>query len=183
MSERAARRALALAIGAVAATLALLTGFEGPRERPLPSQDGARLGGTPSPRRVEPAARPLPPPDPHGHHRERDPTERRAARAVARRFVGALLRYQSGAPPTSWRRRLEGTATRRLARELARRPPRPPDVGPPPRGRVQALEVYGPVRGRVRASAVLDYGDATPGLIDLELRRAGRRWRVVALYR
>ena len=124
-----------------------------------------------------------PPRDPHGQNRRADARERRAARRTALRFIRTLLRYQTGAPTGSWLPVFHETAAPRLARELSTHPPRHVTDRRAREGRVSSLEVYGPERGRIRASALVAYGNASRSLLDLDLRRRAAGWRVVALYR
>ena len=184
MTDSQAKRAfLAVAI-AVAATVGLLIAGDGPRE--TESREGTEpiaetrhavvgeLGRAPPAKSFR---------DPHGHERPADAGERRFARDAALTFVRALLSYQAGTPRRAWLSAFQAVATAPLARELSRRPPRPPDDGRDPEGRIVSLEVYGPERGRIRASALVAYGNASRSLLDLDLRRRAGRWRVVALYR
>jgi hypothetical protein len=112
-------------------------------------------------------------------------SERRASgagRAVARRFVGALLRYELGAPPRTSGRELRATATRALARfVLARQPRLSAVMRPPAAGRLTALEPL-PVRvpGRAEFAATIKRGARTTGMV-VGLERHGGRWWVRAV--
>ena len=186
MTERAARRALT----AIAALLALVvTVLLGGRPEPdTPNQEPAAT----TPQVVAAAADHMrsarrtpaePTEDPHGHDTPAGASDRHEARLSARTFVAALLRYQAGAGRQRWRQEVEKSAAQSLARRLTRRPPRQVQATAPLGGNVRSLEVHGPLRGRIRASAIVTYGDGLRSLIDLELRRRAGRWRVTSLYR
>ena len=185
MTTRQARRALGIAAVALAGVIAALTLVGGRPAQEEPRDPGratiavARSGGE----ATHPAAVRDAHTDRHGHDRRADAPARRAARAVAAGFLRALLRYQALAPPSLWRADLAKTADRAIVRDLVARPPRPPRTGAAPTGRIRALEVHGPERGVIRASALIGYGDGDPSLVDLELRKRGRTWRVTRLYR
>ena len=180
--SQAKRFFLVAAIAVAAATVALLIAGDGPGEtesrgvsEPIAETRHAvgELG-------LAPPEKPFR--DPHGHERPADAGDRRAARDAALTFVRALLSYQAGEPRRAWLSAFQAVATASLAHELSRRPPRPPEDGRDPEGRIVSLEVYGPERGRIRASALVAYGNASRSLLDLDLRRRAAGWRVVALY-
>ena len=184
MTHHQARRLLLLAALVLVVTMVALTGVRS--DRPVPDRGTTRpkvavsRGGHDAQHGPQPHDRLR---DPHGHHDPADADERRAARGAAASFVGALLRYQAGRPPGTWRRGITAAARPRLARRLIARPPRPPRTGVAPLGRVRSLEVHGPERGHIRASALIAYGARSPSLLDLELRERGGRWLVTELYR
>jgi hypothetical protein len=181
MTTAGAKRAV-VAVGCLLALTIALLGRTGPpgaerrAPRPTPAVERADV-----PRRsvgARPAAHTPHGPEPGRYRRARD-----AVRGVATRFVGALLRYQQARPTVSWRRPLVASASARLARELERRPPRPPRHGRPPDARLRSLDLHGRTSRAVKASVLIDYGHGRPGLLEFELRRLGGGWRVSALYR
>lgn len=185
MTARQAKRAFALAAITLACVLAALTlvagdgGKEDTTEQAQPTIALAPLDGDTAPTRRARDARP----DAHGHDRRAGAPARRAARSVVDRFLRALLSYQAASPRRLWQADLIETAQRPIVRDLIAAPPRPPRPGPAPLGRVRSLEVHGPERGVIRASALIGYGRGGPSLIDLELRSRGAGWRVSRLYR
>lgn len=185
MTTPHAKRAFALAAITLSCVLAALTlaagegGEEDTRHRARPTITLAPLDGDTTPPRRAPETRP----DPHGHDRRAGAPARRAARSVADRFLGALLSYQAASPRRRWQADLIETAERPIVRDLVAAPPRPPRTGTVPDGRIRSLDVHGPKRGVIRASALIGYGRGEPSLIDLELQRRDGAWRVSRLYR
>ena len=185
MTEPAARRALVAVAVVLAVSLALVLSTvpepDTPNEEPAASRPQlVAAGGRARPVRRTPA---VPMEDPHGHDTPAGASDRHEARRSARMFVAALLRYQAGAGRQRWRQEVEKSAAQSLARRLTRRPPRQVQATAPRRGNVRSLEVHGPLHGRIRASAIVTYGNTLRSLIDLELRRRSGRWRVTSLYR
>jgi hypothetical protein len=106
---------------------------------------------------------------------------RRAAARYARRFIAVFARYQAGRLDRAAEQRLRALAAPQLAAYLLARPPRGARRFHA-RVRIERLDLAGPESGRVKAAALLAYGDRRRSLFELALERAGRRWRVTELY-
>ena len=101
------------------------------------------------------------------------------ARASARVFLHAFLRYQAGDTSSRTGPALARTASDRVNRYLragsARR------VGRTPHAEVRSIRLYAPRPGEAKASALLRYG-RRQSLFELLLARRGSGWRVTELY-
>jgi hypothetical protein len=106
---------------------------------------------------------------------------REAAERIARRFITAFDRYQRGGLDDTTARRLRALATPELATYLLAQPPRATQPSPD-RMRIERLDVAGPRDGRMKAAALLAYGNQRRSLFEIALDRSGGRWRVAELY-
>jgi hypothetical protein len=100
------------------------------------------------------------------------------ARAQARRFLRGLLTYEVGGLGPDVRAAFRATATQSLQRMLV--------AGPRPgparaRARVVSLRFFGPVRGRIKASAIVARR-AERSLFEFVLGQSPTGWRVQELY-
>jgi hypothetical protein len=186
MSDRGRRRAFLLAALALASAIGSLVALH-PRgqaetersraanrvvgETPLRNGGGDRSGRARSrdPRREE------------RRHAERSRKRRARAGVQARRFLAAFLSYQRGSLDSRSRRRLLQSATPHVIAYLLHAPPRGGREGKA--ARVDALHLYGPSRGAVKASALLSYWRSDErGLLEFVLRERSDGWRVTVLY-
>jgi hypothetical protein len=184
MSVAGRRRAFLLASLAVAVAAALSTLFLSP------PKESTRPSGEPQAPAAQSDARPVLPPrvpaqaPPRATEPPNPRSGRRDARVAeiqARRFLMAFIRYQRGRVDAATRRTLIATASPRLVRQLRDRPPRDADRAQP--ARLARIAIYGPWRGRVKATAVLAYhGASDPSLLEFALQRGRGEWRVVELY-
>lgn len=114
----------------------------------------------------------------------RDATSRRsraAAKRLTRRFIAAFARYQGGLVDAPTTTELRALATPDLAAYLIAQPPRShPRAHTRPR--IVRLDLIGPTQGRIKAAALLAYGDRRTSLFEVALQRSGRGWRVAELY-
>jgi hypothetical protein len=172
--------AFRLAAGAIVAAAVVLCFPPGERN-PEPT-GGTSPASLPAPppapltqRPVEPP-RGTEPPDPSAARRQRA-----RARGVARRFLRAFLRYQSGQLDPATRRAVRRAATGPLARRLLRRPPRPTS-SQPPAGRLGRVAVVGPFAGQLKAVARIAYPAVGESLLELALEERDRRLLVTRLY-
>jgi hypothetical protein len=171
VSELGRRRAFIWAIAMVAGAAALLVAIDPmhgrERRKPVPDSPAFASGLV--------AAKPLAgretnAPD-HGSLTQ--------ARETARLFARTFLRYQRGAPNSRTRTLLARTASARVRRYLISAPPRL--TGDAARASVRSLRLYGPRRGRVKASALLAYRGRR-SLFEFLLERGEDGWRVTELH-
>jgi hypothetical protein len=169
MSAATRRRAFWLAAAAVAAAAVVIAVLTRPDRSPSP-------GDRPPAPTVNPRHHHTTPPNPPALHTHPRNTEsgraaRNNARMVARTFIVAYLAYE--AHPTEARARecAHLTVPDSPARALLRTPPRRAPGSTP--GRVALLELHGPYRGWLKASAIVRYGSRRL-LIELVLTRAQR---------
>lgn len=174
MNHAGGRRAFAVAAVAVSATVlvAVLSRPEPPGTNRAPSIATAPADPRhhrPPPKRSER----------HTHPREGESARgvRARARAAAKRFVIAYLRYEQRPTRDRARRLARLTAPKSPARAMLRTPLRRPRNAI--RGRLVLLELHGPYRGWLKASAIVRYRDRRL-LIELVLTgaRGGGAYRV-----
>jgi hypothetical protein len=184
MSDRSRRRAFLLAILALAGVIGLLAALHQrdqagtERSGVAREADGAALltaGSERLERRSD--ARP------GGEQRATPHRANRAAhaRVQARRFLAAFLGYQRDALASRTRRALLRSGTPHVIAYLLRAPPRGGEAGAA--ARVDALHLYGPWRGTMKASALLSYPrSGERSLLEFVLRHKAGGWRVTELY-
>lgn len=112
---------------------------------------------------------------------EQTSTARDGAERIARRFIAAFARYQGGRLDDTTVRRLRALATPELAAYLLAQPPRPTQPSHA-RMRIERLDVAGPQDGRMKAAALLAYGNERRSLFEIALESSDDHWRVTELY-
>lgn len=100
------------------------------------------------------------------------------ARAQARRFLRAFLIYETRGLGPGVRAAFRATAIWSLQRMLGAEPRPRPGVA---RGRVASLRLFGPVRGRIKASAIVARR-AGRSLFEFVLAQSATGWRVREIY-
>lgn len=182
MSRRERQRSFVVAVFALVAAVAAVSALDGsddesraPRTEPI-AAPAPHIG--PRPAATNPRATDDGPSVPLDATARR---ERVTVKRIARRFIAAFARYQARRLDEYTTRTLRVLATPELATYLIAQPPRVKAVGPA-RPRVARLDVTAPARGRVKAAALLAYGNERTSLFELGLERSGTRWRVAELY-
>ena len=179
MSRRERQRSFAIAalvvVAAIVGVSALGDADDTTRSRPATSPAVAKLSpGTPVDARMGEDSRAVAP----------DAASRRArsaAKRLVRRFIAVFARYQAGRVDKPTVARLRALATRELAAYLLAQPPSR-NSRTRVRPRLTRLDLTGPARGRVKAAALLTYGDRRTSLFEVAIERSGRGWRVAELY-
>jgi hypothetical protein len=168
MCRRERQRSFAIAVLVVVATIAAVSALGG-------SDDPTRPRAATSPPAVTSAPRALPVPT------DVSPAEDPAAERLARHFIAVFARYQAGRVDKTTVVRLRALATSELAAYLLAQPPRRSTRtrGHP---RIARLDLTGPLRGRVKAAALLTYGDRRTSLFEVAIEHSGSGWRVAELY-
>ena len=182
MSRRERQRTFAVAVLVVAAAIAAVSALGG-------SDDATRSRAATSPTAAKLSPRTLPVPADVRAGEDRstvvpDAAGRRAryaAKRVARRFIAVFARYQASRVDSMTVARLHALATPELATYLLAQPPRR-DSRTRGLPRIARLDLTGPMRGRVKAAALLTYGDQRTSLFEVAVEHTGRGWRVAELY-
>jgi hypothetical protein len=182
MSRRERQRSFAIAVLVVVATIAAVSALGGsddptrPRAATSPPAVTSAPRALPVPTDVSPAEDPATVvPDAAGRR------ARSAAERLARHFIAVFARYQAGRVDKTTVVRLRALATSELAAYLLAQPPRRSTRtrGHP---RIARLDLTGPLRGRVKAAALLTYGDRRTSLFEVAIEHSGSGWRVAELY-
>jgi hypothetical protein len=192
VTERARKRAFALAVLAVGCTLVLLTSMRPQPDRHAASRPASADRGTDTARRRATIQDPVAferAPGAAGREagagqpeRSRSARLHAGARRHARAFLRVLFRYEVGDASPGMRAAIQALADARLARVLLTSSPRPPRSGrfPPPARLVRFVREHDAPDGAVDVSAQIVRGDR-PSRIAVRVEWREGRWLATAV--